>query len=91
MSEPMGHLLNRVRATSDELDEDTPRNEVVRYLANTHLEHQAELEEELEYRQKRANQIVGRVDRKSSKTKETHASLGNALQGEDNPYIGSSK
>lgn len=91
MSESMGRLLNRVRRTSDELDEDSPRNEVVRYLANSYLEQRAEEKEELEYRRKRANQVAGRENRESSKSKKYHASLGNALQGEDNPFIGSSK
>jgi iron-sulfur cluster repair protein YtfE (RIC family) len=91
MSESMRSLLNRVRRTTDELDEDSSRNEVVRYLANAYLEYHAEQQEELNQRRKRANQLAGRKDRESSESKDYDAYLGVSLQGEDNPFIGSSK
>lgn len=91
MSESMRSLLNRVRRTSDELDEDSSRNEVVRHLANAYLEYHAEQQEELNQRRKRANQLAGREDRESNESKDYDAYLGVSLQGEDNPFIGSSK
>lgn len=91
MSESMRSLLNRVRRTTNELDEDSSRNEVVRYLANAYLEYHAEQQEELNQRRKRANQLAGREDRESSESKDYDAYLGVSLQGEDNPFIGSSK
>lgn len=87
----MKNLLNQIRRTSDELDEESSRNEVVRHLADAYLEHYTEQQEELNQRQKRANQLAGREDRESSKSKDYDAYLGVSLQGEDNPFIGSSK
>jgi len=91
MSESMSSLLNRIRNASDELDDDSSRNEVVRHLANAYLEHRAEQQEELNQRRKRANQLAGRENRESGKSKDYDAYLGVSLQGEDNPFIGSSK
>lgn len=91
MSESMSSLLSRVRNASDELDNNSSRNEVVRHLANAYLEGQAEQQEQLNQRRKRANQLAGRENRESSKSKDHDVSLGLSLQGEQNPYIGSSK
>lgn len=91
MSDSISDLLNQVRHTAEELDEDTSRNELFRYLANTYLQQRAEKQTKLEKRRKRANKIAGRENRDSSDEKDYHAHLGNALEGESNPYIGSSK
>jgi LPS O-antigen subunit length determinant protein (WzzB/FepE family) len=91
MSESMGHLLNEVRDISDELDSDSPRNVVVRFLAKAYLERRKQQNEQLENTRKRVDQLTGRNQHDSQGMKEADVSLGNSLQGTDNPYIGSSK
>jgi uncharacterized alpha/beta hydrolase family protein len=91
MSKSIDSLLNQVRRGSEDLDEGTSQDDIIRYLTSFYISHLDEKQEEINQEQRKTDQLAEQKARESSEQKDYAAYLGISLQGENNPYIGSSK
>jgi hypothetical protein len=75
---------------SDDLDEDASREGIVRFLATDYIERWNAEFDRMANAQKRVNRLIGK-DYRAAPDREPYAIIGNAVDPEDNPYIGSTK